>query len=61
MAALLDDLEDDIEKRDWDFIVEYPGQFRIYAQAFTKYTDTAFPDNTEIDKSLRFAMRYRSL
>ena len=57
MAGLLDDLQNDIEKRDWEFIVEYPGQFRIYSQAFTRYTDDAFPDDTEIDKSLRFAMR----
>mmetsp|Transcript_53253 Transcript_53253/g.106823 ORF Transcript_53253/g.106823 Transcript_53253/m.106823 type:complete len:326 (+) Transcript_53253:33-1010(+) len=58
LAVLLDDLQVDIKNEDWDFIVEYPGQFRSYVPAFTKYTDAAYPDATAIDESLRFAMRY---
>lgn len=58
LEAVLDDLQRDIAARDWEFIVEYPGQIKAFVPAFTRYTDKAFPDDTEIDKSLRFAMRY---
>jgi len=58
MAGLLDELQRDLAEKEWEFIEEYPGQFRSYVPAFTKYTDTAFPDDTAIDKSIRFAMRY---
>jgi len=50
LAVLLDDLQVDIKNEDWDFIVEYPGQFRSYVPAFTKYTDAAYPDATAIDE-----------
>lgn len=58
MGPLLEDLQADLAAEEWDFIVEYPGEFRSFVPAFTKYTDAAFPDDTEIDKSLRVAMRY---
>eukprot|EP00614_Pseudopedinella_elastica_P015548 CAMPEP_0172585198 /NCGR_PEP_ID=MMETSP1068-20121228/4624_1 /TAXON_ID=35684 /ORGANISM="Pseudopedinella elastica, Strain CCMP716" /LENGTH=322 /DNA_ID=CAMNT_0013379569 /DNA_START=71 /DNA_END=1039 /DNA_ORIENTATION=+ len=58
LAPLLDDLQRDLADEEWDFIAEYPGEFKSFVPAFTKYTDAAFPDDTEIDKNLRLAMRY---
>lgn len=59
--GLLDDLQKDLYKDnalDWEVIEVYPKVFRAYSKLFTAYTDRAFPDITEIDKALRYALRY---
>ena len=58
--GLLDGLESDIYRDtiDWDVVSVYPKIFRAYSPLFTAYTDRAFPDNSEIESALRYALRY---
>lgn len=43
---------------DWEVLSVYPKVFRAYAPLFTTYTDRAFPTDSQVDKALRYALRY---
>ena len=58
LAGVLEELQEDLFDEEWDYVAEYPQEIRSFVPAFTKYTDSAYPSDSEIDKSTRFALRY---
>jgi len=58
LERLLEDLQRDLYDEDWTLLATYIPTLRADVPIFTKYTDTAFPGDSAVDKNSRVALRY---
>lgn len=58
ISNVMDELQRDLMQERFDLVEKYPLELRSYVPVLTKYTDSAFPSDSPVDKGLRVALRY---